>query len=76
MANHHQRALELLDEVDQARKELKDEYRNHGSSRPQLVAKLHQSINVCMKLASIHAQLAEVDAIVDAGQFLDRGAVL
>jgi hypothetical protein len=74
MANHFQRAVELLDEVEQARTALRAEYAKNGSARPNVVAGLHQTINVNMKLAHVHSQLAEAQALVDVGQMLDGRA--
>jgi len=67
MANHYQRSLELLDEVDAARTELRRHYLETPTPDRHKVADLHQTIGVCLKLAGIHATLAEAQSVTDLG---------
>lgn len=64
MADHYLKSLEHLEVVDDARRDLRAAYA--GNANAARVAKLHQTINVNLKLADIHATLAEVQAITDA----------
>jgi hypothetical protein len=63
MANHEQKSLELLDEVDDLEKELRGEY--VGQNRRDRIADLHQRINRSLKKADIHATHALRQAIQD-----------
>lgn len=64
MADHYQKALEQLDEVDDLRKDLRKAYLEHAPG--SRVADLHQKINLNLKLADIHATLAVRQALQDS----------
>lgn len=64
MANHEQKSLELLAEVDDLERELRQEY--GGLNRREVIADLHQRINRCLKKSDIHATHALRQAIEDA----------
>lgn len=63
MANHEQKSLDLLGEVDALEKELRSEYA--GLNRPGRIADLHQRINRCLKKSDIHATHALRQAVQD-----------
>lgn len=67
MADHYEKAREYLDEIEVKRADLADEYTERGGSRRDVIASLHQDIGCAMKLAGVHAALAQVQALHEYG---------
>lgn len=65
MADHHRVVVDLLDQIAERQRRLTAEYARPEGHSPKRVADHHQVINLNLKLAEIHAQLALVEAVYD-----------
>lgn len=71
MADHYERAIDLLDEIDDLTVDLKMAYRAKASR--EHVADLHAALSRSLKLADIHATLSVRQALEDTA--MTRAAV-
>lgn len=67
MTNHYEKSVDHVQTVNELRLDLADAYRAHASAAT--VAGLHQSINVSLKLADVHATLAVAQGLHDLANF-------
>lgn len=63
MADHYERSLDLLDQIEDLTVDLKLAYRE-GASRT-IIADLHAALSRSLKLADIHATLSVRQALED-----------
>lgn len=65
MADHYERAVELLEDIDALADELQDAHKA-GADRAA-IADIHGDLSRSLKLADIHATLSVRQAVLDGG---------
>lgn len=75
MADHYLRSIELLDEVEQHRKDLRVLHagQHRSPADAKRIAQKYDAIRQSTALAKVHAQLAEVQALHDLRAVAEAG---
>lgn len=71
MADHYERAVDLLEEIDDLAEDLAIAYRANASR--EVVADIHAKLSRSLKLADIHATLSVAQRLEDTA--MQRAAV-